>query len=99
MQIKGMGTIRKEEAMKILTREGREAVEAGEITLEELGEMYKLSLTKKASKIGSMNDTFRANYERIPQEVIDKLNPTEIAMLVDGFYDCYSDGKNANQKG
>ena len=96
MQIKGMGTIKKEEAMKILTREGREAVEAGEITLEELGEMYKLSLTKKASKIGSVNDTFRANYERIPQEVIDKLNPTEIAMLVDGFYDCYSDGKNAN---
>ena len=96
MQIKGMGTIKKEEAMKILTREGKEAVEAGEITLEELGEMYKLSLTKKASKIGSVNDTFRANYERIPQEVIDKLNPTEIAMLVDGFYDCYSDGKNAN---
>lgn len=96
MQIKGMGTIRKEEAMKILTREGREAVEAGEITLEELGEMYKLSLTKKASKIGNMNDTFKSNYERIPQEVIDKLNPTEIAMLVDGFYDCYSDGKNAN---
>lgn len=99
MQIKGMGTIKKEEAMKILTREGREAVEAGEITLEELGEMYKLNLTKKASKIGNMNDTFRANYKRIPQEVIDKLNPTEIAMLVDGFYDCYSDGKNANQKG
>lgn len=96
MQIKGMGTIKKEEAMKILTREGKEAVEAGEITLEELGEMYKLSLTKKASKIGNMNDTFRVNYERIPQEVIDKLNPTEIAMLVDGFYDCYSDGKNAN---
>lgn len=91
-----MGTIKKEEAMKILTREGREAVEAGELTLEELGEMYKLSLTKKASKIGSVNDTFRANYERIPQEVIDKLNPNEIAMLVDNFYDCYSDGKNAN---
>lgn len=96
MQIKGMGTIKKEEAMKILTREGREAVETGEITLEELGEMYKLSLTKKASKIGSMNDTFRANYERIPQEIIDKLNSAEIAMLVDSFYDCYSDGKNAN---
>lgn len=96
MQIKGMGTIRKEEAMKILTREGREAVEAGEITLEELGEMYKLSLTKKASKIGNMNDTFRSNYERIPQEIIDKLNSVEIAMLVDSFYDCYSDGKNAN---
>lgn len=91
-----MGTIKKEEAMKILTREGREAVETGEITLEELGEMYKLSLTKKASKIGNMNDTFRSNYERIPQEIIDKLNSVEIAMLVDGFYDCYSDGKNAN---
>jgi hypothetical protein len=36
MKITGIGTIRKEDAMSILTREG-EAVKAGEITTEELG--------------------------------------------------------------
>jgi hypothetical protein len=42
MRINGIGTVRKEEAMKILTRDGREAVKSGEITPEELGQMYKL---------------------------------------------------------
>ena len=48
MKIKGIGTISKRKAMEILTREGRDAVESGEITLEELGEMYKLEQVKKA---------------------------------------------------
>ena len=52
MKINGIGTIKKEEAMKILTREGREAVKSGEITTEELGRMYKLEMVKKLSKIG-----------------------------------------------
>lgn len=95
MKIKGIGTVKKEDAMSILTRDGKEAVKAGEITLEELGEMYKLELVKKASKIGNISDTFSENYKRIPQEILDKLNPEEIAMLVDSFYSCYSDGKNA----
>ena len=47
MRINGIGTIKKSEAMSILTREGRKAVKAGEITLEELGRMYKLSQVKK----------------------------------------------------
>lgn len=42
MRIKGIGIISKEKAMEILTREGRKAVRDGEITTEELGEMYKL---------------------------------------------------------
>lgn len=44
MKINGIGIIKKSEAMKILTREGKEAVKAGEITEEELGEMYKLEM-------------------------------------------------------
>ena len=44
MKIKGIGTISKKEAMSILTREGREAVKNGDITTQELGEMYKLCL-------------------------------------------------------
>ena len=44
MRINGIGAVKKEEAMKILTAEGRRAVKAGEISTEELGEMYKLEL-------------------------------------------------------
>lgn len=36
MKITGIGIVKKEDAMSILTREGREAVKAGEITTEEL---------------------------------------------------------------
>ena len=47
MRIKGIGTISKKKAMEILTREGRKAVRDGEITTEELGEMYKLQKVKE----------------------------------------------------
>lgn len=96
MKINGIGTISKDKAMEILTREGKEAVKSGEITTEELGEMYKLEQVKKASKIGSNGDTFRANYARIPEGLKDKLTPEELGELVDAFYQCYGDGKNGN---
>lgn len=95
MKIKGMGQIRKEKAMEILTREGREAVKAGEITLEELERMYKLSQVKKCSVIGTCGDTFRANYARIPEDLKEELTPDQLGRLVDAFYQCYGDGKNA----
>lgn len=98
MKINGIGTVTKEKAMEILTQEGQDAVKSGEITTEELGEMYKLHLVKKASRIGSNGDLFRANYSRIPEAVADKLNPEEVASLVDAFYKCYGDGKNVKAK-
>lgn len=94
MRINGIGTIKKSEAMAILTREGREAVKAGEITLEELGQMYKLEQVKKCSKIGSCGDTFLANYDRIPDDLKDELTPDQLGHLTDAFYQCYGDGKN-----
>ena len=94
MRISGIGTVRKDEAIKILTREGREAVKAGEITVEELGQMYKLEQVKKCSKIGSCGDTFRANYDRIPDDLKDELTPDQLGRLVDSFYQCYGDGKS-----
>lgn len=95
MKIEGMGIVKKETAMSILTREGREAVKSGDITLEELGEMYKLEQVKKASQIGRYMDTFNANYNRIPEELQKKLTPEELAALTDAFYQCYGDGKHA----
>lgn len=94
MRINGIGTIKKEVAMGILTRDGREAVKAGEITLEELGQMYKLAQVKKCSKIGSCVDTFRASYDRIPEDLKYELTPDQLGRLVDSFYQCYGDGKN-----
>ena len=95
MKISGIGTVKKETAMSILTREGREAVKSGEITTEELGEMYKLEQVKKACKIGRFGDTFAVNYSRIPDSLKEKLTPQELVELTEAFYKCYGDGKNA----
>lgn len=54
MRINGIGMVRKYEALKILTREGREAVKSGEITLEELGQMYKLEQVKNPPKLADV---------------------------------------------
>lgn len=95
MKIKGIGNISKEKAMEILTREGREAVKSGEITLGELGEMYKLEQVKKCSKVGDNTDTFRSCYKWIPEELKEELTPEQLGRLTDSFYECYGAGKNA----
>lgn len=95
MYVKGIGNIKKEKAMSILTRDGKEAVKNGDITLEELGEMYKLEMVKKTSKIGSMQSTFSESYKWIPDELKEELSPEQLAKLTDHFYDCYSAGKAA----
>lgn len=95
MKIKGIGTIRKEDAMSILTREGREAVKSGDITLEELGDMYKLEMVKRSSKIGRNSDTFRESYKWIPDDLKEELTPEQLGKLVDSFCECYGAGKNA----
>lgn len=95
MKITGVGVINKKKAMSILTREGREAVKAGEITAEELGEMYKLQLVKESAKIGNMEDTFRESYKWIPEDLKEQLTPEQLGKLVDSFYSCYGAGKMA----
>ena len=74
---------------------GKEAVKSGEITLEELGEMYKLEQIKKASKIGTCGDTFRESYKWIPDDLKEELTPEQLGKLVDQFYEYYGAGKNA----
>lgn len=97
MKIQGIGVISKTEVMQILTKEGRESVKSGDITTQELGEMYKLEQVKKACKIGKYHDTFVANYSRIPDGLKEKLTPEELAELTMAFYKCYGDGKNAKE--
>lgn len=95
MKIKGIGTIRKEDAMSILTRDGRKAVKAGEITTEELGDMYKLEMVKRSSKIANNSDTFRESYKWIPEELKEELTPEQLGKLTDAFHECYGAGKNS----
>lgn len=94
MKINGIGQVDKETVMSILTQDGKEAVESGDMTLQEAGEMYKIEQVKKASKIGKYGDTFSSNYKRIPERLQEKLSPAELGELVDSFYQCYGDGKN-----
>lgn len=95
MKIIGIGTISKDKAMEILTREGKESVKSGDITLEELGKMYKLEMVKRSSKIGNNGDTFRESYKWIPEDLKEELTPEQLGNLVDSFYECYGAGKNA----
>lgn len=93
MRIEGIGVISKNKPLSILTKEGREAVKAGEITIEELGEMYKLELVRKSAKIGNVENTFQESYKWIPEELKEQLTPEQLGKLVDSFYNCYSAGK------
>lgn len=93
MKIDGIGRISKKKAMEILTREGKEAVKSGDITVEELGEMYKYEQVKRCSKIGRCNDTFCNSYRWIPEELKKQLSPKQLGELVDKFYECYAAGK------
>lgn len=95
MKINGIGVVKKQDAMSILTREGRKAVKTGLITTEELGEMYKLEMVKRSSKIGQNSDTFRESYKWIPDDLKEELTPEQLGKLVDSFYECYGAGKNA----
>lgn len=95
VKINGMGDVPKEEIKTILTRDALDSVKSGDLTWEEAGEMYKLVKVRQLSQIGSLGDTFRSNYRRIPEAVLDKLPPEDIAALVDAFYKCYSDGRGA----
>lgn len=95
MYIKGIGKVKKQEVLSIMTRDGMQAVRNGDITLQEAGSMYKLEMVKRASRIGKMSDAFRASYKWIPDDLKDCLSPQQLAKLTDQFYECYGAGKNA----
>lgn len=78
----------------IFTTEMTKSIKDGEMTLQDALEMDKYRKVQKNSKIGDLGDTFRANYGRIPEKVLEKLPAEEIAALVDAFYKCYADGRN-----
>ena len=82
-------------AIGCLTDTGREALAAGEISMDEALAMAKRFAAKKASRIGSLSDTFSECWNRIPETVVDALPAAVLAELVDALYTAYSDGKSA----
>lgn len=78
----------------IFTTEMVKSIKDGEMTLRDALEMDKYQRVKKMSKIGDLGDTFRVNYSRIPEELLQKLTAEETALLVDAFYKCCSEGKS-----
>lgn len=93
MKINGIGIIKKEDAMKILTAEGRKAVKDGLISTEELADMYKLEQIRSSSKIGRFHDSFSKSYKWIPDDLKDQLTPEQLGRLVDAFYACHGCGE------
>lgn len=83
--------------LNIFTRDARDSVKSGDLTLRDLVDMNKLEKAKKISKIGEFPDTFSKNFHRIPEGLFEKLTAQEVAELVDAFYQAYSDGKNAKE--
>lgn len=79
----------------IFTSEVTASIKDGEMTLVDVVAMSKYEEVKKLSKIGSFGATFSANYRRIPSDLLSKLSAKETAELVDAFYKCYYDGRNA----
>lgn len=70
------------------------AIKSGDLALTNAVSMWKLWQVQKFSKIGSYGDTFSKNYSRIPENLLEKLPPEDLAALVDAFYKCYSEGRN-----
>ena len=95
MYIQGVGRVKIQDAMGILTEEGRQVVDDVDITLDELSQAYKVDLVKRLSKIGRFPDAFRESYKWIPEELQEQLSPEQLATLVDSFHECYGAGKNA----
>ena len=79
----------------IFTKEMTKSIKSGEMSVSDAVAMSKYQKVVRLSKIGRFGDTFRANYKRIPEHLVEKLSAEELAELVDAFYQCYSDGKNA----
>lgn len=93
MLIRGVGFVRKDKAMKILTNEEQKEVKEGAITTKGLGRMYKLELVKRASKVGKYASVFQASYKWIPDDLKEKLTPKQLGKLTDNFYGSFQAGK------
>ena len=79
-------------ALGDLTSEGRQSYLDGNWDMEDILFAYKRSEAEKLSKWGRYADTFQANWERIPNDLYNKLSAEELAALVDSIKAAYDAG-------
>ena len=70
-------------AMGYLTGEGLAAVEAGEVDFDELMAMGKREDVRRSSRVGAFGETFRAAWDKIPAEAVERLSVETLSALVD----------------
>ena len=70
-------------AMGYLTGEGLAAVEAGEVDFDELMAMGKREDVRRSSRVGVFGETFRAAWDKIPSEAVERLSVETLSALVD----------------
>lgn len=72
-------------ALGYLTSEGLAAVEAGEISLDEAVQMGKREDVRRSSRVGAFGETFRAAWDKIPAEAVERLSVETLSALVDAI--------------
>jgi len=80
-------------ALGILTEDGRNSLRNGLTTMDDVLGWYKIDCVEKLSKWGAYGETFRRNWERIPEGVVEALPAEQLAQLVDAIQQAYDDGK------
>lgn len=70
-------------ALSYLAGEGLAAVEAGEVDFDELMAMGKREDVRRTARVGAFGETFRAAWDKIPQEAIETLTVPTLSALVD----------------
>ena len=76
----------------IFGEDGRQALIDGDLTWEEAGYQYKVSRAKRLARCGAYNDTFTANWERIPAAIVEVASPEALGELVDSIKEAYDAG-------
>ena len=94
MKIAGIGQVKKSEILSILSREGKQSVKDGDMTIDEAADLYKVEQVKKAAECGKFGDTFSTSYMRIPKDLRQTLTPAQLGSLVDALRQAYSDGQD-----
>lgn len=62
-------------------------------TADERKAMLRVEQARQYSHIGKYGATFSANWERIPQGLVDTLTPEQLGWIVDLLHDAYRDGQ------
>ena len=79
-------------AIGVLTKEGRDSLAAGEISILEVLSVGKFEATRKLSKWGEFGNTFSILWAQIPDRAVDQLDTETLAQIADALKAAYDAG-------